>query len=205
MRQDRPEHYSIASYNSKERFCSYWHQIHEIIRLKPKKVIEIGVGNGFVSEYLKKRGINIITLDINKELNPDVVGNILDLPFLKKSFDVVACYEVLEHLPYEDIQRALSEIFRICQSYAILSLPDISRTYRFNLQVPKIGEIKILIPLPRIKKQIHKFDGEHHWEIGKSGYMLDRIINDINEAGFKIEETYRVFEYPYHRFFVLKA
>ena len=50
--QVEPNHYFNESYNSKERFISYWHQINEIIKLKPKKVLEIGIGNGFVSKYL---------------------------------------------------------------------------------------------------------------------------------------------------------
>lgn len=51
---------------------------------------------------------------------------------------------------------------------------------------------------------MNKFDGEHYWEIGKAGYPLSKIINDIQIAGFKIEKTHRVFEFPYHRFFILK-
>ena len=48
------------------------------------------------------------------------------------------------------------------------------------------------------------FDGEHYWEIGKAGYPLNKIIKDIQKTGFKIEKTYRIFENPYHRFFILK-
>ena len=51
---------------------------------------------------------------------------------------------------------------------------------------------------------MNKFDGQHYWEIGKAGYPLSNIIDDIQIAGFKIEKTYRVFEYPCHRFFKLK-
>lgn len=72
------------------------------------------------------------------------------------------------------------------------------------MQNPKIGGIKKLIPLPRLKKPIHKFGGEHYWEIGKTGYPLDRIINNIKKKGFNIERTYRIFEHSYHWFFILK-
>jgi len=51
---------------------------------------------------------------------------------------------------------------------------------------------------------MNKFDGEHYWEIGKRGYPLSKIINEIQKARFKVEKTYsRVFENPYHRFFSL--
>ncbi len=198
------DHYFNKCYDSEERFMSYWHQINEIIRLNPKRTLEIGIGNGFISKYLRERGINIITLDIDRKLTPDVIGSVLQIPFANESFDAVACYEVLEHLPYSNFSAALAEIFRVSKSYAILSLPDINRAYRFNVQIPKICEIRKLIPLPRLRRRIHNFDGEHYWEIGKSGYPLSRIIDDIQEAGFELEDTYRVFEHPYHRFLKLQ-
>ncbi len=202
--QVESNHYFNKSYDTKERFISYWHQINEIIKLNPKTVLEIGVGNGFVSKYLKERKVNVLTLDIDKRLSPDVVGSVLNMPFSDELFDVMACYQVLEHLPFENFSEALSEIFRVSKSYAILSLPDASRVYRVYLQIPKIGIFKRLIPLPRLKNPIHKFDGEHYWEIGKAGYPLSKIIKEIQTAGFRVEKTYRVFENPYHRFFILK-
>jgi len=68
----------------------------------------------------------------------------------------------------------------------------------------RIGEMKWLSPLPRIKKPINNFDGEHYWEIGKAGYPLSKIINEIQKAGFRVKKTYRIFENPYHRFFILR-
>jgi len=202
--QVEPNHYFNESYDSKGRFISYWHQIHEIVRVRPKRVLEIGIGNRFVSKYLKERRVNILTLDIDKKLNPDIVGSVLDVPFPDNLFEVVACYELLEHLQYENFYKALSEIFRVSRSYAILSLPDASKVYRLYIQIPKLGIFKRLISLPSFKKPINNFNGEHYWEIGKDGYSLYRIIKDIESVGFKIEKTYRIFENPYHRFFILK-
>lgn len=198
-----PSHY-YKNYDTKRRLCSYWHQIQEIILLNPKSILEIGIGNGFVSKYLKQRGFNVITLDIDKRLNPDVTGTVLNIPFFDRAFDVVACYELLEHLPYDNLAKAMSEIYRISDSHVLLSLPDANRAYRLYVQVPKIGEFKKLVPFPRFRKQIHHFDGEHYWEIGKAGYSLKTILNEMNKAGFNVKRTYRVFEYPYHRFFILK-
>lgn len=204
MKQVEPDHYFSIGYDSKGRFCSYWHQINEIFSLKPEKVLEIGVGNGFVSKYLKERGLNIVTLDIDRRLKPDVLGAILTLPFANASFDVVTCYEVLEHSPFADFNKALSEIFRVSNSFAVLSTPDVSRVYRFSVGVPFIGEIKRLIPLPRLRKSVHNFDGQHYWEIGKAGYPLQRVTDEIRGSGFEIKKTFRVFEKPYHRFFILR-
>lgn len=202
--QTESNHYFNASYDSKERFISYWHQINEIIKLEPEKVLEIGIGNGLVSKYLRERNLNVITLDINKKLNPDKIGSVFDIPFANNSFGVVACYELLEHLPYTSFYKAVSEIFRVSKSYSVLSLPDKNRFCRLYIQIHKTVIFKKLLPLPPLNAPIHKFDGEHYWEIGKAGYPLSKITKDIQRAGFKIEKTYRIFEYPYHRFFILR-
>lgn len=170
----------------------------------PKTVLEIGIGNGFVSKYLKEREINVVTLDLDKRLNPNVAGSVMDIPFPNESFEVVACYELLEHLPYEGFKGAILEIFRVSNSYTLLSLPDASSVYRLYGQIPRIGQYKKLIQIPSLRKPINRFDGQHYWEIGRIGYPLNRITNDIINVGFNIKKTYRVFEMPYHRFFILE-
>ena len=202
--QVEPDHYFSRTYDSKGRFCSYWHQINEILSLTPESALEVGIGNDFVSTYLKQRKINIISLDIDERLNPDCVGSALDIPFSNDSFEVVACFEVLEHLPFKDFPKALSELYRVSSSYVILSLPDLSRVYRLDIQLPKIGELKRLIPLPRLKPLKREFNGEHYWNIGTAGYPLRKIVSEIRHAGFKVEKNYRVFENYRHRFFVLR-
>jgi 2-polyprenyl-3-methyl-5-hydroxy-6-metoxy-1,4-benzoquinol methylase len=196
-------HYN-NNYDTKERFCSYWHQINEVISLKPKSILEIGTGNRFVSTYLCERGFNVTSLDIDKKLKPTVCGSILNVPFKDQAFDLITCYQVLEHLPYTAFKKALSELSRVSRLYVLLSIPDASRYGRLFLQAPLIGTFQKLIQLPTIKKIVHIMDGQHYWEIGKESYNLKKIAFDINKTGFIIENTYRVFEMPYHRFFKLQ-
>ena len=56
------------------------------------------------------------------------------------------------------------------------------------VQIPKIGVFKRLISLPRLKNSIHKFNGEHYWDIGKASYPLNKITKDIEKAGFNIKK-----------------
>lgn len=111
--QVEPEHYFRDEYDSKQRWMSYWIQINELRKLKPRSILEIGIGNGLVSHYLRQRGFDITTMDIDERLKPDIVGSVLSIPFSSDSFEVVACFEVLEHLPYGDFLTALKEINRI--------------------------------------------------------------------------------------------
>ena len=72
------------------------------------------------------------------------------------------------------------------------------------MQIPKLGELKSLITIPRVKPIQWKFDGEHYWEIGTRGYPIQKIKSQIEKSYFLIEKNYRLFEFPYHRFFLLK-
>lgn len=127
--QLNPDHYLKHSYDFRERFISYWYQINKIFKLNPVSILEIGIGNGFVSNYLKARSYKVTTLDINPNFKTDVVSSVLSIPFPKQSIDLTACYEVLEHLPYKNFLITLSEIYRVCRNNAIISLPDSGRVY----------------------------------------------------------------------------
>lgn len=192
-----------SGYDTKERFISYWHQINEIISLEPSRILEIGKGNGFVSSYLKSKNFKVTTFDFDNRLNPDVVGNVMDMPFESNSFDVIACCQVLEHLPFEYFTKAIEEIYRVSAHYSVISLPDAGTLLHIDLKVPKFGRLSKLIELPLNFKK-HMFDGEHYWEIRKKGFSLKMINNILNETKFKIVKNYRIYENPYHRIFVLE-
>jgi len=104
------EQYFTINYCTKERFLSYWYQINEVFKLHPSNVVEIGVGNKFVSDCLKRADINVLTVDIDPNLKPDYVCSVTDLSKIKTKFDVVLCAQVLEHLPFYEFEKSLSEI-----------------------------------------------------------------------------------------------
>ena len=192
-------------YDSKERFVSYWHQIDEILERAPRTVLEIGPGSGFTSAYLRQHGIDVSTLDVNESLKPDYVGSVIDLPFPDDSFDMVACFEVLEHLPYESLPAALASIRRVAARYSVISLPDRSRTARIHIDIPRLLRVRKLFAPPQFARPHSGYGGGHCWEIGRVGFPLKRVTRDIEAAGFVIESTFRVFENPFHRFFRLSC
>ncbi|MFP4634095.1 MAG: hypothetical protein ACLFM9_03990 [Candidatus Aenigmatarchaeota archaeon] len=68
-------HY-FNNYDNKKRIMSYWYQIREVMNCDPNTVLEIGIGNGFVSSYLENRGYDVTTVDIDEDLNPDVIEDV---------------------------------------------------------------------------------------------------------------------------------
>jgi SAM-dependent methyltransferase len=202
MPQVEPEHYRAGAYDSKERFVSYWHQIDQILRRSPDTVLEVGIGNGFVHRYLKQHGVRVHTVDFDERLGPDTVASVLALPFDDASFDLVCCYETLEHLPWRDFSAALAELKRLARRWVLISLPDVTPYLRVDIQAGDRRRIlRELRDLPDPHPPEHVFDGQHYWEIGKRGFSRRRVVREIEQAGLQIEEQLRVFELPYHRYF----
>jgi len=201
--QVNKDHYFKFRYDHKRRWVHYWYQINQVFELQPKEVLEIGIGNGLVSNYLRTRQVRVTTLDIDENLKPDIVASVLNIPLKDNSFDLVLAAEVLEHLPFEDFTTALKEIKRVTKKYAVITLPDRRRTLIYlGLKIPFINQINVFIKVPSFKK--HIFDGQHYWEIGKRGYSLDRIKKIIKKTDFKIINHFCPFDAPWNHYFILE-
>jgi SAM-dependent methyltransferase len=197
------EHYVTSSYDTKDRWISYWYQIRKVLECNPKNVLEIGPGNKSVTNALRKAGVEVTAVDIASDLQPDVIASVLELPFAKNSFDVVLCAEVLEHLPFGEFSKALIEIHRISGRFAIVSLPHAGYVFSLEFKIPLLRKIELIWKLPFFWK-IHVFNGEHHWELGKRGYPVRRIKQIIVANGFGIRESGLHTDDPAHYFFVLE-
>lgn len=200
--QVSPEHYD-AGYDTRRRFLSYWNQIDQVRRAEPRTLLEVGIGNGFVSRYLRHAGLDTHTVDFDARLEPDTVASVTALPFADRSYDVVCCFETLEHLPWDDFVPALRELARVAERRVLVSLPDVTPFLRVALGWGFKRSLVDLAsdyrrPLPRE----HRFDGQHHWEIGKRGYLLPAVKRKFAEAGLAVDETHRDYDDAYHRFFV---
>ena len=100
---------------------------------RPRRILEVGCGEGIVLATLGARlpgsrldGIELdeSALETARGRCPSatfVRGDACALPFEGKSFDLVVCLEVLEHLP--DPSRALRELRRVTRGGCLLSVP----------------------------------------------------------------------------------
>jgi len=160
-------------------------RLQVISRLLPKtgisRVMDVGCGNGGLSEILSNLGINVTATDLGfdsiqrasskiKKKNlkiPFVQGDIYRLPFDDKSFDAVVASEIIEHLekPYD----AMIEITRVLRpgGYFIGSTP-----YRERLKYTLCIHCNKKTP---VNAHLHTFD--------------DKVFGDLlKEAGFSIEK-----------------
>lgn len=197
--------YNFGRYLNIERWSSYWHQINEILACAPKSILEIGVGDKTVGSYLKTNFPEIIykSLDNDEKLSPDITANIETYALPAGQYDVVCAFEVLEHLPFEKFSVILSKLKQASREYVIISLPHWGRHFSLEVRLPFFGKLSLQYKCNFFPIE-HKFDGQHFWEIGKKGYSLKKVKENINRAGLKIEKDFIVLESPYHHFFILK-
>lgn len=206
LKQVDKSHYQFGKYLSKPRWASMWHQLDEVIKLNPERVLEIGPGPGLFKAAATALAVSVETLDIDPELKPDHVASVFDMPFEDGGYDVVCAFQMLEHLPYDQSLAAFKEMCRVANTHVVISLPDAARGWPQALTIPKIGTINFYVPRLRLRPAKHKFDGEHYWEINKAGYALEKVITDFTTAGeAELLKTFRTPENSYHRFFILKV
>ena len=205
---DSIRHYG-PEYLSHVRWLSYVTQLDAIKDVNPQRVAEIGIGPGVVGPMVKSTypSCQYVTVDNDPALSPDVCASVTGLPFSDKSFDAVFCCQVLEHLPYKLFVPSVVELRRVVSRRVVISLPDDSLFFFLRAQglrriLPSLWK-GISFPRPFPALQDFESHGQHYWEIGKKGYPIKRILDDICRTGLIVKDHFRVVYRPYWHFFVL--
>ncbi len=173
-------------YDTILRFISYHYQIENVLKLRPQKCLEIGIGNRTVSNYLLNAGVNLTTCDFDKDLKPDVVADIRELPFKDNEFDVIMACEIIEHLPWEDVVKALEGLQRVSSKYVYLSIPYACEAFETAFRFPGIKKLfdkrlmSLRLRIPHFWKK-NSFDGQHYWELGRKSTGKKEIRKLLSE------------------------
>lgn len=119
-----------------------------------KKILEVGCGNGDLSNYLSVNyNADITGLDFSTEsiqiannkkrefkakTNSFLVGDAQALPFPDESFDFVVSCECLEHVP--DTQKMVNELYRVVKKNGtvILTTENYSNAYAYYIAFLKM-------------------------------------------------------------------
>lgn len=165
--------------NMEREFSSYYKQIKLVHdNLKWWNILEIGPWTWFTSSYLKILWYKVDTFDYFEKFNPTYCWDIREIDkIVNKKYDLVICFEVLEHIPFEEFIPTLNKFFKLSNK-VIISLPNaefnfFTFLYRFPYMIdPK----KIYFSLSMFFKE-HKYNWEHFWEIWKKWYSKRKIIN----------------------------
>lgn len=188
---------------------AYWLQ-QKIIENEIKKtdsILEIGKGTGFCSDYLKSKGYNVSTIDIDANKNPDIIGNIADYDFPEK-YDHIIAFEIFEHIPFDVFKQVLPKIKKCISKSLILSVPEGSISLMLlDIRFPIIKHIRFGIRLQQrylpsfLRIKLSKY---HHWELNyNSEYSLNSIKKILNQNDLKVD-IHRRSHFNKHNFFVIK-
>ena len=157
-----------------EKFQLYYHLIKTILNLNVRNVLEIGIGQGLVSHVLKFNNLKVVTGDFDRSLAPEIVCDISQLPFKKESFDLMVASEILEHIPFADVEMAFANIHHLTNKYAVISVPFNQHHVAMHLNI-------------KINKYLY-FRG-----------LVNNILNKIFQLYLYFGLSQRNRDFPHHR------
>jgi len=199
--------YNTAGSEDLGTFKSYYYQVKFITELKPESILEVGIGNKTLNNYLKQHRLSVTACDYEETLNPDVIADVRKLPFKDNEFDVVCAFQIIEHIPWKDVPKALAELQRVSKKNVIFSIPYTPVSIEMVIKSSIIKRLfgawtfNIFINLAFITRE-WKYDGVHYWEMGKKNYPRNKVRNLVRKY-FNILQEKRV-DLSYQYFFVLE-
>lgn len=110
-------------------------------------ILDVGASTGWYERYAIDHGARSVTavdpdtqgLETGRTVAPEakfVTGSATALPFKDNSFDAVAFFDVIEHLPKRTEPQALKEIYRVLRPGGFLSLSTPNRHLAARLADP---------------------------------------------------------------------
>ena len=137
----------------------------EVARLRPRRLLDVGCGSGYLAKLLKARvpGLVIHGVDISQVAlerarhHLDQVWHVdidkTELPVPSTHYDTVTCVEVLEHL--YDPDHALREMARVLapSGHTVITVPNLAY-WRYRLEL-----LWGRVPQPAVDpRHLHQFD-----------------------------------------------
>ena len=174
----------IHELESEDHWRLYWNQ-QKLMEGKVKTgdyVLEIGVGSGFTANYLRSKGVQIKTIDIDSQKKPDITANIVRYQF-DELYDHILAFEVFEHIPFPEFKMVLRKICGVCQKYLFLSVPRNEKVWiSCILKLPRVGKREF--HLITLKRKVT--NPAHFWELDDGSVSTQDFEQEIYSNGIKI-------------------
>lgn len=216
------------SFLNERKLYSYYLQCKTITDLpNVEKILEIGPGGGITQTLLKSIGYNYATMDTQPLINPDILSNFIDFKpdGYEETFDLVAAFQMLEHVPYEQFAPQAQKMAAMSKRYVFISLPYYCWTFRLEITLPIPQWIRSILSKrwfnflrrphtfsisrpywnapPRKYRQafFEEFPlAIHHWEIGRDGVSREKVIQKLKSVNLSVIKAFHSKVHPYHYF-----
>lgn len=183
-----PYRYSSAwtrRLESEDHWRYYWRQqkLLEGLVTPEDRLVEVGVGSGFTANYLRARGYNLVTVDIDAGKKPDVVANVAAWDF-RVGANVLLAFEVFEHMPWVVFESALGRAVAAGVDRVFLSVPYCRREV-LDIEWRSIFLRPLSLRWSWPRRQIDQ--GHHFWELGRGGMSRERLLALLAGHGFVLQ------------------
>ena len=169
-------------------------------------ILEVGPGSGYFASITKLLQYDVMTADIRPRNNPDYLGDFRELE-IRRAFDVVVAFEVLQHIPYSEFRSTLIKLRDLSNRYVLISLPARVHSFGLSIKLPGLitprrlglgwlrGTHSMFVnwEWPRKKyypesKWSDRVDywNPHYWEVGRSDYSRSDVLKQIQRSGLKV-------------------
>lgn len=177
----------------------YFAIIKAVLTLKPSTILELGVGDGLLKNSLEPLIQSYKVLDINPRLNPDFLSDVRKfIADLKESTDLIIAADIFEHLPFNDLDGAIGNVFRYLKpgGSALVAIPH--RASYFLFMTPTQKPRVIAVPTGflswgafyrRFIKRKIWIDPFHCWEIGDGKIRRSDVEKVFTKNGFMISKS----------------
>ena len=131
MKENLKNYYNIeAEFRNKNSIKTDWKlEVREkylkLLKQENKKtLLELGAGTGYDSEYFKNNGLNVVAIDLSKEMVKKCIEkgieayelDFYNLSSLNRKFDGIYAINSLLHVPKNDLNNVLNGINSILQN-----------------------------------------------------------------------------------------
>ena len=190
------------------RFSSTRLQLTSVTELgdSVSSILEVGPGNGFFSSTATSLGYEVKTTDIKTWSNPDYLGDFREIE-IRERFDLVAAFEMLQHLPHRELPATLQKLASLSNRYVLISVPAHVHRFELAVEIPgmltprRLGlgwlwgrhSLSLKLEWPRGRgpsksgwEGREDYWNPHYWEVGRKSYPRSRVLGDIKASGLTV-------------------
>ncbi|MBM1108065.1 class I SAM-dependent methyltransferase [Aurantibacter crassamenti] len=149
------------------------------------RLLHFAPEQAFYKRFKTLKNIDYTTTDLNSPL-ADIEADICALPFNDKSFDVILCNHVLEHIP--DDTKAMEELYRVLKpgGWGIFQIPqDLNRmeTFEDNSITDKKERAKIFGQYDHVRV----YGRDYFKKLRSIGFSVEEVDYTANFSAEEIE------------------
>ena len=116
-----------------QRLGSYFQQTaaHIVGKFNPERTLDVGCAKGYLVKALSEMAVDAYGIDPSvyavSNAHPDIADKInleaaQSIPYPDDTFDVVTCFDVMEHIPATQVPKALKEMLRVSKQWVVLRM-----------------------------------------------------------------------------------